>query len=132
MICTIFSLKNWSVTVCNIDLKKKQLKLNDVDELQISDAFILPRSGEVEIGENFSISKLYDSEIILDTINEYHRFINASVDINSKDQFIGGGIYEYVNFNNDTFNIPFSEFKLVEHLMKMNKKLNIVFVWCSR
>ena len=120
---------NWSVTSnsANIDLKTKQLKLNDVDELQISDAFILPRNGEVEIGENFSISKLYDSEIILDTINEYHRFINASVDINSKDQFIGSGIYEYVNFNNDTFNIPFSEFKLVETLDENEQKIKTSF-----
>ena len=53
------------------------------------------------------------------------RFINASVDINSKDQFIG--IYEYVNFNNDTFNIPFSEFKLVETLDENEQKIKTSF-----
>ena len=49
------------------------------------------------------------------------------MDINSKDQFIGSGIYEYVNFNNDTFNIPFSEFKLVETLDENEQKIKTAF-----
>ena len=123
------SFSNWSVksNSANIDLKIKKLYINGVDELQISDAFIVPRDGKIEVGKNFTISKLYNSEIVLDTINEYHRFINASVDINTKDQFIGSGIYEYVNFNNDTFNIPFSEFKLVETFDENEQKIKTSF-----
>ena len=49
------------------------------------------------------------------------------MDIISKDQFIGSGIYEYVNFNNDTFNIPFSEFKLVETLDENEQKIKTSF-----
>tara|TARA_B100001989_G_scaffold231869_1_gene190800 strand:+ start:3617 stop:8161 length:4545 start_codon:yes stop_codon:yes gene_type:complete len=122
-----FSKSSIKINSAEIDLKEKLLNLNGVDELQVSDAFVLPRDGKIEVGENFILSKLYDSEIVLDTINEYHRFINASVDIKSKDQFIGSGIYEYVNFNNDTFNIPFSEFKLVEILDENEQKIKTSF-----
>ena len=107
---------NWSVDSESgkINLITKILDLNGVDELQISDAYILPNEGKVRIGEDFKFLTLKDSDILLDTINEYHKFTKSTVEINSKDEFSGSGIYEYVNFNDDTFNIPFSEFKLID------------------
>ena len=107
---------NWSVDSESgkINLITKMLDLNGVDELQISDAYILPNEGKVRIGEDFKFLTLKDSDILLDTINEYHKFTKSTVEINSKDEFSGSGIYEYVNFNDDTFNIPFSEFKLID------------------
>ena len=54
--------------------------------------------------------------LILDTISEFHRFVNSEVKINSKRSFEGRGVYEYVNFNLDTFNIPFSEFEIKESI----------------
>ncbi len=110
------SFKDWSVSSesAKIDLKTQLLDLIGVDELQVSDAYILPSKGKLEIGEDFKILTLSNSDILLDTINEFHKFTQSTVEINSKNQFSGSGIYEYVNFNDDTFNIPFSEFKLIE------------------
>ena len=54
--------------------------------------------------------------LILDTISEFHRFVNSEVKINSKRSFEGKGVYEYVNFNLDTFNIPFYEFEIKESI----------------
>ena len=110
------AFSNWSVNSQSgkINLKTKLLDLIGVEELQISDAYILPSKGKVKIGEDFKVLTLQDSDILLDTINEYHKFTKSTVVINSKDEFSGSGIYEYVNFNEDTFNIPFSEFKLIE------------------
>lgn len=110
------AFNNWSVSSESgkIDLKTKFLDLIGVDELQISDAYILPNKRKVRVGEDFKVLDLNDSEILLDTINEFHKFIKSTVVINSKNDFSGSGIYEYVNFNEDTFNIPFSEFALIE------------------
>ena len=53
-----------------------------------------------------------NADLILDTLNEYHKFIKADVKLISKTKFEGRGIYEYINFDEDTFEIPFSSFEL--------------------
>ena len=107
---------DWSLPVekANIDLNEKVLTLNGVNELQISDAYIVPKFKTVIIRENFVIDELIMSELILDTLNEFHKFVDADIRIESKNKFEGKGIYEYINFNEDTFKIPFSEFELRE------------------
>ena len=105
---------DWSFPVekANIDLNEKVLTLNGVNELQISDAYIIPNLETVSIREDFAIDELLMSELILDTLNEFHKFVDANIKVESKNKFVGKGIYEYINFNEDTFKIPFSEFEL--------------------
>jgi len=96
------------------DIRSKVLLLEGVPEIQIADAFIIPDKGEVTIFENSEILPLKNAELILDTLSEYHKFIKSNVDIISKSKFEGRGIYEYINFDDDTFEIPFSSFELKE------------------
>ncbi len=107
-----FTEWNFSAQQAEINLDEKTLNIKQVPELQIADAYIIPNQGKITIKENFIIEPLYDAELILDTISEYHKFIQSSVVIESRDKFEGRGIYEYINFNQDTFKIPFSEFEL--------------------
>ena len=97
------------------DIKSRVLLLEDVPEIQIADAFIIPDKGQVTIFENSEILPLENAELILDTLSEYHKFIKSNVEILSKSKFEGRGIYEYINFDEDTFEIPFSSFELKEH-----------------
>jgi hypothetical protein len=94
------------------DIEQKKLFLTKVPNLQIADAYIVPHKGNVTVLENSQISPLKNAELILDTLNEYHKFIKADVKLISKSKFEGKGIYEYINFDEDTFEIPFSSFEL--------------------
>ena len=94
------------------DIEQKKLFLTKVPDLQIADAYIVPYKGNVTVLENSQISPLENADLILDTLNEYHKFIKADVKLISKTKFEGRGIYEYINFDEDTFEIPFSSFEL--------------------
>ena len=105
---------NWNFRASGalLDLNLASLSIEGIPELQVADAYIIPKKGNIIVSEEFNISPLNEAELILDTINEYHKFTNSDILIKSKNKFEGQGIYEYVNFNNDTFNLPFSEFEL--------------------
>ena len=110
--------KNWNFITENlfVDLSRQTVFGNGIEELQIADAYIIPENKKITIKENFKIQDLSNSILVLDTISEFHRFVNAEVAINSKISFEGKGVYEYINFNLDTFNIPFSEFEIRESI----------------
>ncbi|MBV19769.1 MAG: hypothetical protein CL870_01550 [Cytophagia bacterium] len=107
-----FNNWNFSASGAYLDLNSARLSIEGIPELQVADAYIIPKKGNIIISEEFNISPLNEAELILDTINEYHKFTNSDIIIKSKNKFEGKGIYEYVNFNNDTFNLPFSEFEI--------------------
>ena len=107
------NFQNWNFISksLSLDIKNKMLLTSGVPDIQVADAYILPDNEEVYIRENFKIDPLYNSTLVLDTINEFHRFVNSDVSVLTKDKFEGKGVYEYVNFDLDTFNIPFSKFE---------------------
>ena len=106
--------KDWGFGLENImvDVSKRTLYGNGVKEIQIADAYIIPNDEKLILKEGFNFEKLSKSVLLLDTVSEFHRFINSEIFVKSKDEFEGRGVYEYVNFNLDTFNIPFSEFEI--------------------
>ena len=95
-----------------LDLNTKTINAKGVPDIQVADAYIIPENEELYIREGFQILPLSNSVLVLDTINEFHRFVNSNVSVLTKDKFEGKGVYEYVNFDLDTFNIPFSQFEL--------------------
>ena len=107
-----FSNWNFRATNASIDLSSANISIQGIPELQVADAYIIPKKGSITVSEEFNIFPLTEANLILDTINEYHKFTNSDITIKSKNKFEGQGIYEYVNFDNDTFNLPFSEFEL--------------------
>ena len=96
----------------SLDLNTKTINAKGVPDIQVADAYIIPENEELYIREGFQILPLSNSVLVLDTINEFHRFVNSNVSVVTKDKFEGKGVYEYVNFDLDTFNIPFSQFEL--------------------
>ncbi len=95
-----------------VDINNKILLSKGVPDIQIADAYIIPNNEELYIKEKFQIQPLSKSVLILDTISEFHRFVDLEVSVLSKNKFEGQGVYEYVNFDFDTFNIPFSQFEI--------------------
>ncbi len=115
---TIYSLSpefnSWSfdASMGLIDVKENLFLIKGVEEIVVADAYIIPYNKELSIRENLKIDPLLKSSLVLDTLEENHKFVDSDILILTKDKFEGKGIYEYVNFNLDTFNVPFSNFEI--------------------
>ena len=71
------------------------LRVEQVPEIQVADASVIPDSGIVVIEEQAKMHQLRNAVIIADTINRSHRFENAVVDIFSKEELRASGDYNY-------------------------------------
>ena len=83
---------NWNFRASGavLDLNIASLSIDGIPELQVADAYIIPKKGNIIVSEEFNISPLNHAEIILDTINEYHKFTNSDILIKSS---LGSLIY---------------------------------------
>jgi hypothetical protein len=93
------------------DLETSQLKVSGIPYIIVADAMITPENNEVLILENAQIGELYNTTIVIDTLNEYHRLIDGTIQIHSRKNFSGDATYEFVNALKDTFNIKFGKFE---------------------
>lgn len=71
------------------------LRVEQVPEIRVADASVIPDSGVVVIEEQAKMHQLRNAVIIADTINKSHRFENAVVDIFSKEELQATGDYNY-------------------------------------
>jgi len=94
------------------DLQSSQLKVSGIPYIIVADAMITPENNEVLILENAQIGEMYNTTIVIDTLNEYHRLIDGTIQIHSRKDFTGDATYEFVNALKDTFNIKFGKFEL--------------------
>ena len=94
------------------DLQTSQLKVSGIPYIIVADALITPENNEVLILENAQIGELYNTTIVIDTLNEYHRLVDGTIQIQSRKSFSGDATYQYVNALEDTFNIKFGKFEL--------------------
>ena len=84
--------------------KSASYSLNDniiyssgVDSLLIADAIIFPDSGLITVKKEAEIATIYNSTLITDNLTRYHIFSNASIKINSANNFQASGDYIYIN-----------------------------------
>lgn len=96
------------------DIETSELKVSGIPYITVADALITPENNEVLILENAQIGELYNTTIVIDTLNEYHRLVNGTIKIHSRTDFSGDATYEFVNALKDTFNIKFGKFELWE------------------
>jgi hypothetical protein len=94
------------------DLETSALKVSGIPHIVVADAYVIPEHNEVLILENATIGELSNTTIVIDTLNEYHRLVDGTINIRSRTEFTGQATYQYVNALNDTFNIDFRKFEL--------------------
>ena len=102
------------------DIQKQELIVKNIPYITIADSKVIPKDNEITIQKNSTIEELTDAQIIIDTLNGYHRLINAAITIISKNEFKGSAWYELIT-KEDTFNIRFNEFKLEEVTLGKDK-----------
>jgi len=108
------------------DLTTSQLKVSGIPYIIVGDAMITPENNQVLILENAQIGELYNTTIVIDTLNEYHRLIDGTIQIHSRKSFSGDATYEFVNALKDTFNIKLGKFELWKNPAIKNETLQTV------
>ncbi|MBR9997697.1 MAG: hypothetical protein KFF73_01940, partial [Cyclobacteriaceae bacterium] len=102
---------NASRAVYNMD--KLELLVSGIPYIKVADAKITPENNEVLILENARIGTLYNTAIVIDTLYEFHKLYDGTIDIVSRNEFTGTATYQFVNAVSDTFALKIDEFLLV-------------------
>lgn len=79
------------------DMQNFILKINKVPYIPVADAYVYPDSGKVVIEAEARMRTLNRAKIVMDTIDEYHRFDSVSANIYGKNSLKATGIYSYMN-----------------------------------
>ncbi|MBL0310642.1 MAG: hypothetical protein IPP77_13510 [Bacteroidetes bacterium] len=77
------------------NLVSSLLRVEQVPEIRVADALVIPDSGVVIIEEEARMHQLRNAVIVADTINKNHTFENCVVDIFSKTELKAVGDYTY-------------------------------------
>jgi hypothetical protein len=93
------------------DLNQKEILISGISKIPVADAYVIPEGGRLSVKESTDISEFKNATILLDTINQWHRIVDANVTILSKTRFDASGFYEYKNDAGKTSRIPFDRFE---------------------
>ncbi len=104
----------FNATAAEYNMQTLELKVSGIPYIIVADSKITPENGEVLILEDSKIGTLYNTNIILDTLNEFHEVYNATITVISRNEFEGSGTYRFINSEADTFAILLSDFHLEE------------------
>lgn len=99
---------NFQGSNANYDLKTNLLKIGGVPYIVSADAFIYPKTGNIEVQPGAVISEITDARIIADTISKYHVINRARVQILGRKEYRASGYYEY-KVGNKNQEIEFAE-----------------------
>lgn len=87
----------------------QELDVSGIPYITVADAKITPENNQVQIRENAKFDTFSNATLVIDTLNEYHRLFNGTIDIISRNEFRGKATYELVSAS-DTFAIQLTEF----------------------
>ena len=96
------------------NIPENTLKIGGIPGINTVDAVVIPKGGEVFVKSGGKIEPLEDAVVIADSLNKYHVLTKARVNILSKFNYEGSGMYQFVNVSADTFNIQMSNFSFSE------------------
>lgn len=105
----------FNATAAEYDIRNLELAISGIPFIKVADAKITPENNSVLILENARLGQLKNTTVVIDTLNEYHTLIDGTIDILSRNKFIGHATYQFVNAVKDTFEIKFQKFDLVEN-----------------
>ena len=88
---------SFTAKYANYSLTDNIIYSSGVDSLLVADAIIYPDSGLLTVRKNAEISPIYNSLLIADNLTRYHTFSNATIKINSANNFQASGDYIYIN-----------------------------------
>ena len=79
------------------DYRNSIISAMEVPYIQIADARIFPKNGEITVEKNAVLRRLTNAEIIADYKTESYKLYNASLDISGKNKYKGLADYDYID-----------------------------------
>ncbi|MEO5641683.1 MAG: hypothetical protein ABIQ40_08975 [Bacteroidia bacterium] len=79
------------------DYRNYVITAEEVKEINIADAQIIPDSGKVVIQKNAFMETLTGAKINANTVTQYHHLFNCVVDIYSRHSYTASGDYAYID-----------------------------------
>jgi hypothetical protein len=98
----------WISKTANYDLKTNTILAHDVNFIDIADATIYPKDGEVTVEKQAYIKTLTYAELLANRDTKYHQFHDATINIVNRHKYHGEGKYNYVDEDKNIQEINFS------------------------
>lgn len=89
--------------------RKYIINCKNVPFINVADARIYPDNGEVTIYKNAVMDTLEKAKIMANTVTKYHTIRNVTANIFSKKNYLANGDYQYLDENDNAFNIRFDK-----------------------
>lgn len=96
------------------DINTYKLNIKGIPYIIVADAEIIPDNNETTILENSELQQFENARLKIDTLNEFHYLTEGNIKIISRNKFEGNAMYELVTAAQDTFNIKFESFDLMD------------------
>ena len=78
-----------------------------VKNLAIADARLYPNNGDLKITKGGLLETFRNAEVIADTINQFHKLFDATINVHGRNRYSGSGNYTYVDENEEEQNLFF-------------------------
>lgn len=91
-------------------IQLQEMDIFGVPYIVSADAKVIPENNQLQVLENARFETFRNAVLVVDTLNEYHRLINGTIDILSRNEFTGTAYYELLA-QQDTFLIEMTAFR---------------------
>ncbi|MDI9341452.1 MAG: hypothetical protein QM534_12855 [Sediminibacterium sp.] len=93
------------------NLRKYIIKCKNVPFINVADARLFPKNGDVTIFKNAVVDTLKDASILANTVTKYHNIRNVTANIYGRRSYLAKGEYQYLDENNNPYIINFEKIK---------------------
>jgi len=95
--------------IAEYDLRNKVLFADQVHHLNVADALIYPKEGDIRVMKSAVMETLNEAEVLANRKNKHHEFYNANIDVKGKYDYSGSGVYNYVDKNGVNYRIKMNK-----------------------
>jgi hypothetical protein len=88
--------------------KDRTLEAREVPFIEVADVYVFPDQGNVEIGQEASMTALEHARILANQENRQHMIFDATVEVAGALDYTGSGYYNYTDAFENSFLIHFS------------------------
>lgn len=99
---------NWVSPIADFDLATNIINAHKVKFIDVADASVFPDQGEVTVEPMARIKTLKNAKVTANRATKFHSFHTASININSRHNYHGEGLYNYYDENGRESQIQFT------------------------
>jgi hypothetical protein len=89
------------------NLRKYIISCQNVPYINVADARVFPKNGDVKIFKNAVMDTLRESSILANTVTKYHTIRNTTANIFGRRDYLASGEYQYLDENDKPYLIFF-------------------------